>query len=95
MRPTGDNHIRLVIQGVRGSHAEPATYRVIAYPHRPCMKDEPATFSSLDDLLARLREVVPGVDEHIFSAAEAGTQILFARELELTDEQPKTLRLAR
>jgi hypothetical protein len=59
------------------------------------MKDEPATFSSLDDLLARLREVVPGVDEHIFSAAEAGTQILFARELELTDEQPKTLRLAR
>jgi hypothetical protein len=59
------------------------------------LKDEPATFSSLDDLLARLREVIPRVDEHIFSAAEAGTQILFARALELTDEQLKTLGLAR
>ena len=95
MRPPGNNCIRLVIQEVCGSHAEPATYRMIAYPRRPFMKDEPATFSSLHDLLARLRAVLPGVDERVSSAAEAGTQILFARELELTDEQLRTLGLAR
>jgi hypothetical protein len=59
------------------------------------MRDEPAVFPFLDELLARLNEAVPGVDERVVAAAESGTQILFAREVELSDDQLKTLGLAR
>ena len=92
MRPPGDNRIRLVIQEVRGSGSP--TYRVIAYPRRACMRDEPAIFTSLDELLARLKQALPGVDERVVAAGESGSQILFARELELSDDQLMVLGLA-
>ena len=93
MRPVGDNRVRLVIQEVRAS-GTPA-YRVIAYPRRDCMHDEPAIFTSLDELLARLREVLPGVDARAMASGDSGSQILLAREVELSDEQLKMLGLAR
>jgi hypothetical protein len=92
MRPPRDNHIRLVIQEVRGSGSP--TYRVIAYPRRACMRDEPAIFTSLDELLARLKQALPGVDAHVVAAGESGSQILFARELELSDDQLMVLGLS-
>lgn len=93
MRPSGDNRVRLVIQEIRGSGSP--SYRVIVYPRRACMRDEPATFSSFEDLLARLKEALPGIDELVVAAGKSRTQILLAREFELSDEQLKILGLAR
>lgn len=59
------------------------------------MRDEPATFSSFEDLLARLKEALPGIDELVVAAGKSRTQILLAREFELSDEQLKILGLAR
>lgn len=93
MRPSGDNRVRLVIQEIRDSGSP--SYRVIAYPRRAGMRDEPATFSSFEELLARLKEAVPGIDELVVAAGKSRTQILLAREFELSDEQLKILGLAR
>ena len=93
MSPPGDNRVRLVIQEVRDSGSP--SYRVVAYPRRPCMRDEPATFSSLEELLARLNQALPGVDELVVAGDQVGTQILLAREFQLSDEQLKILGLAR
>jgi hypothetical protein len=93
MRPSGDNRVRLVIQEIRDSGS--TSYRVIAYPRRACMRDEPATFSSFEDLLARLKQALPGTDELVVAAGKSRTQILLAREFELSDEQLKILGLAR
>jgi hypothetical protein len=92
MRPSGDNRVRLVIQEIRDSGSP--SYRVIAYPRRPCMRDEPAEFCSLEDLLARLKQALPGIDELVVAAGKSRTQILLAREFELTDDQLKILGLA-
>lgn len=92
MRPSGDNRVRLVIQEIRDSGSP--SYRVIAYPRRPCMRDEPATFSSFEDLLARLKQALPGIDELVVAAGKSRTQILLAREFELSDDQLKILGLA-
>lgn len=92
MRPPGDNRVRLVIQEIRGSDS--ASYRVIAYPRRACMRDDPATFSSFEELLTRLKTALPGIDELVVAAGKSGTQILLAREFELSDEQLKILGLA-
>lgn len=94
MRPP-NNNVRLVIQEVFNSGSGAASYRVIVYPRRPCMREEPATFASRDELLARLREALPDVDERSLAPAERTTQIVFARELELSDEQLKILGLGR
>lgn len=59
------------------------------------MREEPATFASRDELLSRLREAVPAVDERSLAPASGVTQIVFARELELSDEQLKILGLGR
>jgi|SRR5580700_9271742 hypothetical protein len=93
MRPPADNRVRLVIQEVRGPGFP--SYRVIAYPRRACMRDEPATFSSFEELLARFKEALPGVDELVLAAGKSRTQILLAREFELSDDQLKVLGLAR
>ena len=93
MRPSGDNRVRLVIQEIRDSGSP--SYRVIAYPRRACMRDEPATFSSFEDLLARLKQALPGTDELVVAAGKSRTQILLAREFSLSDEQLKILGLAR
>jgi len=55
------------------------------------MRGEPSTFSSRSELLACLQEAIPSVDERAFAAADTATQILFARDLELSDEQLKVL----
>lgn len=93
MRPSRDNRVRLVIQEIRDSGSP--SYRVIVYPRRACMRDEPATFSSFEDLLARLKEALPGIEELVVAAGKSRTQILLAREFELSDEQLKILGLAR
>ncbi len=92
MRSFGDKGIRLVIQEIRDSGVP--SYRLIAYPRRSCMRADPAIFTSLDELLARLTEVLPGVDARVMATGDSGSQILFAREVELSDEQLKMLGLA-
>ena len=93
MRPSEDKRVRLVIQEVRGAGAP--SYRVIAYPRRACMRDEPAKFSSLEELLTRLKNALPEIDERLVAAGESGSRILFAGELELSDDQLKILGLGR
>ena len=94
MRP--QNHtVRLVIQEVFENRSEVASYRVIAYPRRPCMQDEPATYSSRKELMARLQQALPNIDERGLACSDGTTQVLFARELELSDEQLSILGLGR
>jgi hypothetical protein len=93
LRPPADNRVRLVIQEVRGPGFP--SYRVIAYPRRAGMCDDPATFSSFEELLTRLKEALPGVDELLMAACKSRTEILLAREFELSDDQLKILGLAR
>jgi hypothetical protein len=59
------------------------------------MREDPALFSSRDELLKRLREVIPGIDDRTLAVADSSTQIVFARELELSDEQLAQLGLTR
>ena len=89
------NRIRLVIQETQEPGSRKSQFRVIADPRRPCMREEPAVFSSRDELLKKLREVIPGVNDQTIAAADSSTQIVFARELELSDEQLAQLGLTR
>lgn len=57
-----DHRIRLVIQEIPDAGAGAATFRVLAYPRRPGMREEPAVFSSREELLTRLRKAIPGTD---------------------------------
>ena len=89
------DRIRLVVQEVQEPGSRKPQFRVIAYPRRPCMREDPALFSSRDELLKRLREVIPGIDDRTLAVADSSTQIVFARELELSDEQLAQLGLTR
>jgi hypothetical protein len=90
-----DHRIRLVIQEIQEPDSPNPQFRVIAYPRRPCVREEPAVLSSRDELLKKLREVIPGLDDRTLAAADSSTRIVFARELELTDEQLAQLGLTR
>jgi hypothetical protein len=90
-----DHKIRLVIQEIHDADARGAAFRLLAYPRRPCMRGEPAVFSSREELLTRLRKAIPDVDDRCLAPADSSTQIVFARELELTDEQLAMLGLTR
>ena len=89
------HRIRLVIQEIRQPDFPQPKFRVLAYPRSPCMREVPALFSSREELLAGLREAIPGVDEQSLLASDSSTQIVFAREVELTDEQLGRLGLTR
>src|SRR5215472_3903704 len=95
MGPGKDRRIRLVIQEIQEPGSRNPQFRVIAYPRRACMREDPAVFSSREELLKKLREVIPGIDYRSMASADASTQIVFARELELTDEQLAQLGLTR
>ena len=89
------HRIRLVVQEIREPDSPEVQFRMLAYPRSPCMREGPALFSSREELLARLREAIPGVDDRSLGAADSSTQIVFARQLELTDEQLARLGLRR
>jgi hypothetical protein len=93
MRPPNKT-VRLVIQEVFESGSGIASYRVIVYPRRPFMRDVPATYSSRNELMTRLQQALPNVDERALAPSDGTTQVLFARELELSDEQLSILGLA-
>jgi hypothetical protein len=95
MGPRKDRGIRLVIQEIQEPGSRTPQFRVIAYPRCACMREDPAVFFSRDELLNKLREVIPGVDDRALASADSSTQIVFARELELTDEQLAQLGLTR
>src|SRR5579864_790773 len=95
MGPRKDRRIRLVIQEIQEPGSRTPQFRVIAYPRRACMREDPAVFFSRDELLNKLREVIRGVDDRALASADSSTQIVFARELELTDEQLAQLGLTR
>lgn len=59
------------------------------------MREDPAVFFSREELLKKLREVIPGIDDRSLASADSSAQIVFARELELTDEQLAQLGLTR
>jgi len=59
------------------------------------MRDDPAVFSFLDELLVRLKAALPNVDEPVLATGESGSQILMAREFEFNDDQLRILGLAR
>ena len=90
-----NNPVRLVIQEVFDGRSGIASYRVIVYPRRPFMRDEPATYSSRGKLMTRLQRALPNVDQRDLAPSEGTTQVLFARELELSDDQLKILGLGR
>jgi hypothetical protein len=90
-----DHRIRLVIQEIHDADARAAAFRVLAYPRRPGMREEPAEFSSREELLTRLRKAIPGIDARSLASSDSWTQIIFAQDLELTDEQLALLGLAR
>jgi hypothetical protein len=90
-----DRRIRLVIQEIQEPGSRHSQFRVIAYPRRPCMREDPAIFASRDELLKKLRDAIPGIDDRTLVAADSSTQIVFARELELTDDQLAQLGLMR
>jgi hypothetical protein len=95
MGPGNDRRIRLVIQEIQEPGSRNPQFRVLAYPRRACMREDPAVFSSREELLKKLREVIPGIDYRSMASADSSTQIVLARELELTDEQLAQLGLTR
>jgi hypothetical protein len=95
MGPRNDRRIRLVIQEIQEPSSRNPQFRVIAYPPRGCMREDPAVFFSREELLKKLREVIPGIDDRSLASADSSAQIVFARELELTDEQLAQLGLTR
>jgi hypothetical protein len=94
MRPPS-NTVRLVIQEVFDGGSGIASYRVIVYPRRPSMRDEPAIYSSRNRLITRLQQALPNVDDQALAPSDGTTQVLFSRELELSDEQLSILGLGR
>jgi hypothetical protein len=95
MPTSRNNSVRLVVQAVAGEDSSEASYRVLVYPRRKCMRDQPATFESRRELMRRLQAAIPSITASMLTPADESTQIVFARELELTDAQLAILGLTR
>jgi hypothetical protein len=82
----GRSTIRLVIQRVQDTRSPTPVYGLIAYPAPKGTTLRPANFSSRDSLLVRLRSALPDLEPE-FLPETLETQIVFAKDVELTNAQ--------
>ena len=75
---SGERPIRLVIQ-----HIGVGNYRVIVYP--AVKGREALRFSSREEMLERICAAIPGFDASEVKASGAGTEIVFAGNVTVTD----------
>jgi hypothetical protein len=90
--PANCESLRLVVQHVRESPSVRSLYRLMGYSDEHTY--QAVNFDSLDDLLKRFNEAIPGFDVSRFSEGkQSGSSILFAEVFELSEAQRSKLGL--
>jgi hypothetical protein len=91
--PSGHHSVRLVIQHVCEDGGPRSFYRLVGYSDQQTYQH--SQFDSLDQLLKVLVAALPGFDASSFSQGRGDlkTSILFATEMNLSDEQLSLLGL--